>query len=108
MSTAQLAPTTWPNKFTGERITAEFDFGPDLAFGDAIASLQWVLTTVQGVDAAPAAVRYGAAQIKGARVFQQLSGGLAACSYLVECRATTANNNILILARVLPVVALLS
>ena len=108
MTTSQLAATTWPNKFAGERITAEFDFGPDLAAGDTVATLQWVFSTVKGVDAVPAAVQYGVAQIKGARVFQQLAAGIAGCSYLVECRATTVQNNILILARVLPVVALLT
>lgn len=97
--------TTWPLKHPAERITAEFDFGPSLAAGDSLASVQLVVTTVLGVDAAPAAVVFGAAQLRGARAYQQLTGGLNGCSYRVECRATTAQNNLLLLARVLPVVA---
>ena len=101
-----IESTTWPNKYTVERITAEFDFAKDLASGDSVASVQLIVTTVAGVDAAPAALLLGAALIKGARAFQQLQGGLAACSYRIECRATTVNNNLLLLARVLPVVGL--
>ena len=77
-----------------------------MAPGDSLASVQVLVTTVLGVDAAPQAVLFGAAQIKGARVFQKLQAGLAGCSYRIECRATTADNNLIILARVLPVVAL--
>ncbi len=98
--------STWPAKYAVERITAEFDFGPDVAAGDALASLQMVVTTVLGVDAAPGGLVFGAPQVRGARVFQQLQGGLAGCAYRIECRATTANNNLLVLARVLPVAAL--
>ena len=94
---------TWPAKHPAERITAEFDFGPSLAAGDALASVQLIVTTVQGVDAAPGALLYGIAQLKGARAFQQLAAGQDKCSYRVECRGTTANNNLLVLARVLPV-----
>ena len=101
-----IESTTWPNKYTVERVTAEFDFTKDLAAGDSLVSVQLVVTTVAGVDVAPLAVLFGAAQIKGARVFQQLHGGLPGCSYRIECRATTADNNLLLLARVLPVVAI--
>ncbi len=96
---------TWPAKHPLERVTAEFDFGPSLSAGDTLASLQLVVTTVQGLDPAPVALLYGIAQLKGARALQQIAGGLDKCSYRVECRGTTANGNLLILARVLPVVA---
>ena len=101
-----IESTTWPVKYPQERITVEFDFGRDLSPGDTVATVQLFLTTVQGVDAAPTSLLYGAAQLKGARAFQQLQGGLAGCSYRVACHATTQNNNLLVLARVLPVVAL--
>lgn len=100
-----IEATTWPAKYTVERVTAEFDFSKDLAAGDSVVSVQLLVTTVQGVDAAPALLS-GAAQLKGARAFQQLQGGLAGCSYRIECRATTATNNLLVLARVLPVLAI--
>lgn len=100
--------TTWPEKYPQELITAEFDFGPSLPYGDAIASTQLFITTVQGVDATPDNVRNGVAIIKGARAFQRLKAGLAGCSYLIECHATTVNGNLLIIPRVLPVVALLT
>jgi hypothetical protein len=101
-----IESTTWPAKYPQERITVEFDFTRDLAPGDAVASVQIFLTTLQGVDAAPASLIYGAVLIKGARAFQQLEAGLANCSYLVACHATTQNNNLLVLARVLPVIPL--
>jgi hypothetical protein len=101
-----LDSTTWPAKYSVERVTAEFDFARDLPAGDTVVAVQMVVTTVKGVDATPANILYGAVQIKGPRAFQQLQGGIAGCSYLVEARATTQNNNLLLLARVLPVVAL--
>lgn len=97
------ATTIWPTKYTVERITVEFDFGADLAAGDAVVSTELELTCVLGTDAAPQALLSGAAQIKGARVFQQLQAGLAGCNYRVTCKATTTNNNLLVLSRVLPV-----
>jgi hypothetical protein len=96
----------WPDKYPQERITVEFDFGRDLSPGDPISTVQLALTTVLGTDASPQSMLFGAAQIKGSRVFQQLQGGLAGCSYRVQAQATTQNNNILVLARVLPVVEL--
>jgi hypothetical protein len=96
----------WPAKYPQERITVEFDFGRDLSAADQVSTVQLVLTTVLGTDAAPESLLFGAAQIKGARVFQQLQGGLAGCSYRVQAQATTQNNNLLVLARVLPVVEL--
>lgn len=97
--------TTWPSKTAAERVTAQFDFGPDLEPGDRVVSLEWVVTLLAGVDATPPQVLVGAAAIKGGRVFQKL-GGLAGCSYRIECRATTANENVLVLWRVLPVTAI--
>ena len=96
---------TWPAKLPGETVTAEFDFGPDVAFGDSLSSVQVFATTVLGTDPGASAVAGGIAQVKGARVYQRLIGGLAGCSYRIECRATTVAGNVLILARVLPVLA---
>lgn len=101
-----IESTTWPEKSPQERITVEFDFSRDLPPGDTVTAVQFFLTTVQGVDAAPANLLYAAVQIKGARAFQQLQGGLGGCSYLVACHATTQNNNLFVLARVLPVIPL--
>lgn len=95
--------STWPEKYSAERITAEFDFGPDMAPGDSIASVEMVVTVARGADPSPVAVLVGVAQIKGKRVFQQLGNGLPGCSYRIECRATTAYNNLLVLRRTLPV-----
>lgn len=101
-----LDSTTWPAKYAQERITTEFDFARDVAAGDAVVTVQMVVTTVQGTDGNPSAMLYGAVQLKGARAFQQLQGGVAGCSYRVEAQATTQKNNLLLLARVLPVVSL--
>lgn len=102
---SNLESTTWPAKYSVERITAEFDFARDLPAGDTVTAVQMVVTTVKGTDAVPSNILYGAVQLKGPRAFQQLQGGMAGCSYQVEARATTQNNNLLLLARVLPVVA---
>lgn len=96
---------TWPAKTAAERVTAQFDFGPDLEPGDSITTIEWVVTLLSGVDATPTQVLVGAAAIKGSRVFQKL-GGLAGCSYRIECRANTAQENLLSLWRVLPVTTL--
>lgn len=99
----KIDSTTWPAKLPIERITAEFDFAADLAPGDVPESVQVLVTVVRGVDASPTALLFGSAQIKGARVFQKLQGGYAGCSYRIECRVTTTRNDLLLLARVLPV-----
>lgn len=96
----------WPEKYEQERITVEFDFGPALAPGDSVTGAQILIATVKGVDATPDALRYGGSLIKGARVFQQVHAGTGGCAYRIEARASTKNNNLLVLARVLPVVAL--
>lgn len=97
------AVQAWPVKLTGERVTAQFDFTPDLQPGDAPVAVVMTVTTVDGVDAAPAQVLYGLPQIKGRRVFQKLQGGLAGCVYLVQCQVTTRLGDVLLLARLLPV-----
>lgn len=97
------AVQAWPVKLTGERVTAQFDFTPDLQPGDAPVTVVMTVTTVEGVDAAPAQVLYGLPQIKGRRVFQKLQGGLAGCVYLVQCQVTTRLGDVLLLARLLPV-----
>lgn len=105
--TIPIDAVTWPAKYVAERITPEFNFAPGLAAGDSVATVSIDVTTVQGVDAAPNAIKFGGAVIKGARVFQQLAAGLAGCSYLVVATATTTQNNILVIPRVLPVVPLI-
>jgi hypothetical protein len=101
---SQASSTTiWPTKHPLETITCEMEFAAETAAGDRIVAVEVVVTTVLGTDALPGDVKLGAALIKGHRVFQQLRGGLSGCSYRIEVRATTALNNVLILARVLPV-----
>lgn len=105
--TLPLDQITWPEKYPAERVTAAFDFSPSLAAGDSVASVTINVTTVLGVDATPNAIKFGSAVIKGARVYQQLAGGLAGCSYLVVAQATTVQNNIVVIRRILPVVPLI-
>lgn len=100
-----IGSTMWPEKVVEERVTAEFDFGPELQIGETVVSVVWVVTTVKGVDASPQSVLYGAPVIQGTRVYQQLWAGLAGCSYRVQCRATTQIGDVLILQGVLPVVS---
>ncbi|SDO76836.1 hypothetical protein SAMN05216303_102305 [Rhodoferax sp. OV413] len=96
----------WPVKFSEERITAKFDFTKDLTYGDKIATVDMVVTVMRGTDPTPAALRFGVPVIKGGRVLQKLGGGVPGCTYKVLCRATTVQNDILLLAGVLPVQSL--
>lgn len=93
----------WPAKLAPELVMAEFDFAPDLAVGDAVASCTVAVGLVQGVDASPGAVLQGAPSIKGRRVFQRLGAGVGGCVYLVQCQVTTLQGSVLVLARLLPV-----
>lgn len=93
----------WPTKLTIERVTALYDFAADLQPGDHLASVLMTVTLVAGTDAAPDALLYGLPQIKGRRVFQKLAGGVAGCVYLVRCQVTTRLDDVLVLARLLPV-----
>ena len=103
---SNTAKALWHDKFVAERVTAEFNFTRGLAYGDTIATVQMGVTLLRGTDPLPGAILYGAAIVKGGRVFHRLHSGVAECTYLVECRVTTANSDILILAGVLPVKAL--
>lgn len=94
---------TWSAKYPSERVTSRFDFRPDIAYGDAIASVAFVVSNVRGTDPNPVNVLYGMPTVKGGRVFQDLAGGNVDCSYLIECHATTVNGHALALAGVLPV-----
>lgn len=98
--------TTWPAKYDIERIKAMFDFTQDLAPGTTVASVSMTVTTVRGTDASPAAILYGAVDLRGARAYQYLSAGVAGCSYKVAATAVTSDQQILVLARVLPVKAI--
>lgn len=94
---------TWPAKTPVERVTAQFDFTPDLQPGDFVVSAVVNATTVSGTDAQPSLVLNGLPQIKGRRVFQRLANGVAGCSYQVDCTATTNLGDVFQLVRVLPV-----
>ena len=105
-----IKPAVWPPKWQPERICAEFDFAPDMRAGDSIADngIQFVITCVEGEDQAAAGIAYGAPQRRGARVLQLLDGGVADCAYLVQCRVTTEQGQVLVLAGVLRVKALVA
>lgn len=100
---AESKTVVWPAKYPGERVGVMFDFRPDMAFGDAVSSVAFVVSTVHGTDVSPANLLSGSASVKGGRVFQDLHGGSIDCSYLVECEATLLKGGVLILAGVLPV-----
>lgn len=93
----------WPALWQGERVPAEFDFAAELPFGDVIQTVDVSVVLLKGVDASPAALLDGAAQIKGGRVFQWLQADVPGCSYRVVCRATSSFGRVILLAGVLAV-----
>lgn len=79
-----------------------FNFAPDLAPGDSIASASIAPPAVQaGIDATPAALLVGSPVIQGARVLQLAGGRAGGNAYTLKCFAETSGGEILTLTAVI-------
>lgn len=94
----------WPPKDPIEKIWVTFSYGPGLEAGETVVSVELEVTLKEGVDATPAAILDGAAQLlSGGRVVQRVQAGVAGAAYQVRCAAATSSGRVLLLAGVVPV-----
>lgn len=68
-----------------------FNFILQLPAGVTIASAQWIVTVLKGVDANPSAMLSGNPIINGTKVSQKIIGGLDGVQYCLTCIATTSD-----------------
>ncbi len=90
----------------GETVPLTFDFAPDLATGETIASVVSVEVELRsgGPDATPGAILSGPAAISGNKVVQLVTGGVIGANYLMRVKvATNVPLNRWVCAGVLPV-----
>jgi hypothetical protein len=87
-----------------EIIPLTFDFSVELAAAQTIQGTPTVAVTVySGTDASPGAILSGAATVLGARVRQNVQGGLVDVQYLIKVTATTNTGLKYTIGRILPV-----
>lgn len=68
-----------------------FNFILQIPSGVTIASAQWIVTVLQGVDANPSAMLSGNPIINGFKVSHKIIGGLDGVQYCLTCIATTSD-----------------
>ena len=88
-------------KDPAEIVTLTFDFS---ALTTAVTGPVVTVAALIGVDAAPWAVLSGVAQVNGAKVLQQVQGGLLGVHYEFQCLVTAADSSKYVLSEALPVI----
>jgi hypothetical protein len=86
---------TVKTKDPGEILPYEFDFSDDAT---GVSNVVVTATSFSGpTDASPQSIISGAAQINGAVVLQQITGGQVGTTYKLRCQVDTADGKRLIL-----------
>lgn len=91
----------FPQLDPAARRVLAFNFAPDLADGDTVASATVTPTLQAGEDATPAQILVGLPAIDGARVLQMAAGRADGNAYTLKCIASTAAGEILTLTAVI-------
>lgn len=100
-----MKPVFFPEKDPEEVLTLSFDFAADLGAETINGAPVVAVTVFSGVDANPANLLNGAAQLDGAAaaVLQSVKAGLADVDYRIKVKVPTTGGRTLVLARILPV-----
>ena len=106
MTNLARSPELLLPKDVGETDVLTFDYTDSLAEDELILSATVTITVVQGVDASPSAVLSGGAQIATPYALQRVIGGVRNVTYLVSCAAVTDDSRTLVVAGLLPVIAM--
>jgi len=81
-----------------ERVPLLFDY-TDMAVGDTFSGTPVITCeAISGTDATAASRPDGAPEVTGLQVVQWMTGCLAGVTYLVRCKATMANGQVLVQA----------
>lgn len=91
----------FPQLDPAARRVLAFNFAPDLAAGDTLASATVAPTLQAGEDATPAQILVGLPAIDGARVLQMAAGRADGNAYTLKCIASTTSGEILTLTAVI-------
>jgi hypothetical protein len=83
--------TLFDEKDYGETVPLTFDFAPDLAVGETVASVITVEVELQrgGPDLTPGAILSGPPAISGNKVVQLVTGGVIGANYLLRVKVST-------------------
>jgi hypothetical protein len=82
-------------KRSGETITLGFDFRKLIGTGETIATGQWDVEVVEGIDASPDSMKYGNPSVSGAKISQLITGGVDGNVYRMICTANTSTGQII-------------
>ncbi len=93
-----MTSVAFPVKYVGETISEVFDFLSQLAVGEGLTSATVAASVYSGVDASPAAILFGSANISGSKVSQFVTAGTLGVTYLLLCTASTDTGQYLQLA----------
>lgn len=76
-----------------ETIDLGFDFVNDIVEGENLLSVEWVITTLEGVDLTPEAHFVDVPSVSGTIVAQRLTGFTVEARYRLLARVTTDRGN---------------
>lgn len=96
--------TSFPPKFVGSSLFADFDFASVLDVGETVSSAVVTSTVYSGTDASPSSMISGSASASGTTVTQLITGGVEGVMYYLTCTITTSNGQTLIMTGFLAVI----
>lgn len=93
--------TTWPPIDPRESVVIEFTFD-----GSALTDVELSVIAYSrfgAADDAPAGILVGEHQVQGAKVLQQVTGGVDLVDYYIDCKARVDGADVLVATACLPV-----
>jgi hypothetical protein len=85
--------TYFPPKTAAENVVVSHDFSDDLAAEETILTQALAITTEEGTDASPEAIKVGSVQVAASVVSQRVKDGLPGVTYLLRWTITTSAGN---------------
>lgn len=92
-----MSRTIFPSLQSGETVTLSFDFSSRMTVGQTISTAAMSVELFSGIDAAPAALLSGSPSISGAIVTHKVAPTLPGNVYDVQCAASLATGQVLIM-----------
>lgn len=77
----------------GETVDLGFDFVKDVVAGENILSVEWEITTIEGIDSNPSAHFVDVPSVSGTVVAQRLTGFTVEARYRLLARVATDRGN---------------
>jgi hypothetical protein len=82
----------FPPKLQGSLVQLTFDFSSLLPSGQTLSTPTTTAAVYSGVDPTPSSIISGADAVSGTSVTQNITDGVAGCTYLLTCSCTTSGS----------------